>query len=116
MNQNEQAIYVITRIKICKNKPFFSVGPMELLEKIEKYSSIKKATEAMGMSYTKALRIIRDIEEELEFPIVLSEKGGNNRGMTELTRKGKEVLETFKEIYADVSAYAEKLIAKKFNF
>jgi len=28
-------MYVITRIKICKTRPFFSVGPMELLEKDE---------------------------------------------------------------------------------
>jgi len=56
---------IITRLKICKNKPFFSKGPMELLDKIETYSSIKKATEAMGMSYTKALRIIRDIEGDV---------------------------------------------------
>ena len=116
MKQNEQAIYVITRLKMCKTRPFFSVGPMELFEKIETYSSIKKATGAMGMSYTKALRIIRTIEEELGFPVVISEKGGNNRGMTKLTKKGKEVLETFKEIYTDVSAYAEKLVAKKFKF
>jgi len=92
------------------------VGPMELLEKIEKYSSIKKATGAMGMSYTKALRIIRTVEAELGFPVVISEKGGSSRGMTKLTKEGKKVLETFKEIYTDVSAYAEKLIAKKFKF
>lgn len=107
---------VITRIKIAKSKPFFSVGPMELFEKIETYASIKKATEAMGMSYTKALRIIRDIEAELGFPVVLSQKGGNNRGGTRLTEKGRQVLEAFKEIYADVSAYAEKLVEEKFNF
>ena len=106
----------ITRVKICKNKPFFSVGPMELLEKIETYSSIKKATAAMGMSYTKALRIIRTIEEELGFPVVISEKGGNNHGATNLTEKGKLVLAVYKEIYTDVSEYAEKLVNKKFKF
>ena len=86
------------------------------MEKIETYSSIKKATEAMEMSYTKALRIIRTVEEELGFPVVISEKGGNNHGMTTLTEKGKQVLTAFEEIYADVSAYAEKLIDEKFKF
>ena len=70
----------------------------------------------MGMSYTKALRIIRDAEKELGFPLVLSEKGGNNRGMTTLTEKGRQVLAAFKEIYTDVSAYAEKLVNEKFKF
>ena len=109
-------MWVKTRLKIGKEKPFFSVGPMELMEKIETYSSIKKATEAMGMSYTKALRIIRDIEEELGFPVVISMKGGNERGSTKLTEKGKQVLLAYKEIYDDVSSYANKLLEEKFKF
>jgi len=107
---------VKTRLIICNEKPFFSVGPMELMEKIEIYSSLKKATEAMGMSYTKALRIIRDIERELGFPIVVSVKGGNDRGSTMLTEKGKQVLAVYKEIFEDVSNYANKLAQEKFKF
>ena len=107
---------VITRLKIAGDKFFFSVGPMELFEKIEAYSSIKKASGAMGMSYTKALRIIRTAEDELGFPLVVSEKGGNIRGQTRLTEKGKKVLTAFQEIYNEVSAYAEKLFAEKFQF
>jgi len=109
-------MWIITRLKIGKDRPFFSVGPMELFEKIEQYASIKKATEAMEMSYTKALRIIRVAEEELGFPMVISEKGGVNRGMTRLTERGKEVLTAFEELYADVSAYAEKQMKEKFKF
>ena len=116
VHSKDQVMRIITRIKIANSKPFFSVGPMELLEKIELHSSIKKATEAMGMSYTKALRIIRDIENEMGFPIVISEKGGNNRGATILTEKGKLVLEAFKEIYKNVSIYAENQFNEKFHF
>ena len=68
------------------------------------------------MSYTKALKIIRTIEDELGFPVVISTKGGNDHGATELTEKGLQVLTAFKEIYKDVSAYAEKLVNKKFKF
>ena len=106
----------ITRLKIGNEKSFFSTGPMELMEKIESYSSLKKATEAMGMSYTKALRIIRDVEREMGFPIVVSVKGGNERGSTKLTEKGKQVLTVYKEIYDDVSEYANKLVEEKFRF
>ena len=107
---------IITRLKIRGERFFFSVGPMELFEKIEEYSSIKKATEAMQMSYTKALRIIRVAEEELKFKLVISEKGGNSRGQTQLTAKGKQVLTAFQEIHSKVSAYAEKLLEEKFHF
>jgi molybdate transport system regulatory protein len=109
-------MWIVTRLKIGKTKPFFSVGPMELLQKIDAGASIKKATAEMGMSYTKALRIIRTMEEELGFPVVASEKGGASRGATRLTEKGREVLEAFQEIYAEVSAHAEKLLTEKFKF
>lgn len=88
---------------------------MELFEKIEIYGSIKKASEAMGMSYTKALRIIRTAEEELGHKLVISTKGGNTRGRTLLTFEGKQVLATFRDIYLEVSAYAERLFDDKFK-
>ncbi len=109
-------MWIVTRLKIGNTKPFLSVGPMELLEKIETFASIKKATEAMGMSYTKAMRILHTMEEELGFAVVVSEKGGHSRGNTQLTPRGKQVLAAFQEIYADVSAYAEKQLQEKFNF
>ena len=109
-------MWIKTRLTIGNSKPFYSVGPMELMEKIESYSSLKKATEAMGMSYTKALRIIRDVENELGFPVVISVKGGNDRGFTMLTEKGKQVLTVYKEIFNDVSTYAERLVNEKFKF
>jgi len=104
------------RIKISGEIPFFSIGPMELLEKIEKHSSIKKATEAMGMSYTKALRIIRNAEKELGFALVISEKGGNQRGQTMLTDQGKQVLAAFQEFYSEVSHYARQCWEERYRF
>ncbi|MCL1851845.1 MAG: LysR family transcriptional regulator [Peptococcaceae bacterium] len=109
-------MFVVTRLRIGKTRPFFSVGSVELLEKIEHYTSIKKATEAMKMSYTKALKMLRSMEREFGFPLVVSEKGGNDRGMTRLTEKGKQVLTTYQEVDAQVSAYAKKLVEEKFTF
>ncbi len=109
-------MWIETRLKIGKNRAFFSVGPMELLQNIEKYASIKQATNAMGMSYTKAMRIIHIMEEELGFAVVTSEKGGHQRGNTKLTEQGKQVLTSFQEIYDDVSCYAQELLEKKFRF
>jgi len=107
---------VITRLKIGNDKHFFSIGPMELLQNIETFSSIRKATDSMGMSYTKALRILRTMEEELGFAVVISEKGGSNHGKTTLTEQGRLVLHTFQGIQADVSQYAEKLVKERFIF
>jgi len=107
---------IVTRVRIIGDKFFFSMGPMELFKQIDRHSSIKKAAEQMGMSYTKALRIIRVAEDELGFALVISEKGGNSRGQTRLTAKGAQVLKTFEEIQCDVSDFAQKLFEERFTF
>ncbi len=109
-------MWIITRLKIGNKRAFFSVGPMELLQNIEKYASIKKATQEMGMSYTKAIRMIHIMEEELGFAVVISEKGGNQHGNTKLTSEGKQVLVAFEEIYDNVCKFAQKQLDEKFPF
>lgn len=107
---------VVTRLRIGKDKIFIGKGVKEMLDAIEMCKSIKKATECTGISYPKAIRMVRTLEEELGFPIVISEKGGNQHGGTFLTEKGKEVLETYRKIEAAVDEYAEKLVEKEFRF
>ena len=107
---------VVTRIRIGKNKIFMGKGVKEMLDAIEMHKSIKKATEYTGISYPKAMRMVRTLEEELGFPVVISEKGGSDRGGTRLTEKGKEVLETYRKIEKAVEEYAENLIDQEFRF
>lgn len=107
---------VITRVRIGKDRIFIGKGVKEMLDAIELHKSIKKATEYTGISYPKAIRMVRTLEEELGFPVVISEKGGNERGGTRLTEKGKEVLETYRRIEKAVEEYAEKLVGQEFNF
>ena len=78
--------------------------------------SIKKATEYTVISYPKAIRMVRTLEEELGFPIVISEKGGSRHGGTHLTERGKEVLETYRRIEVAIEEYAEKLVEQEFRF
>ncbi len=107
---------VVTRIRIGKDKIFIGKGVKEMLDAIELCKSIKKATVQTGISYPKAIRMIRTLEEELGFPVVISEKGGNERGGTRLTEKGKEVLETYRRIEKSVEEYAKKLVEQEFCF
>lgn len=104
----------ITRIRIANNKIFMGKGVKELLDAIEEHKSIKKATEATGISYPKAIRMIKTLEEELGFPAVISEKGGSEKGGTRLTEKGKAMLERYRRIEKEVEDFAQFLINKEF--
>lgn len=103
------------RLMFSNNEVFMGPGAKILLENIEKYSSIKEASRAMNMSYSKALKLLRSMEAELGFPVVISEKGGVNRGGTTLTDEGKKFLNSFKEIEEDVLSYAQNLTKEKFD-
>lgn len=107
---------VVTRLRIGKNKIFIGKGIRELLDAIEAHKSIKKATEVTGISYPKAMRMIKILEEELGFPAVISEKGGNVRGGTRLTEKGKEVLECYRRIENEVETFARELVEREFPY
>lgn len=106
----------IVRLRIANKRVFMGKGVRELLESIDKEQSIKKATEETGISYPKAMRMLRIFREEIGFPAVVSEKGGNHFGGTKLTKEGREVLECYTEIEQQVSDYAAKLVKEKFNF
>ena len=46
---------------------FFGEGPCRLLHRIEETGSLRAAAQAMGLSYSKALRMVKRAEKELGF-------------------------------------------------
>ncbi len=106
----------VVSLRVRKQHVFFGPGTRELLERIDETSSLRQATEDMGLSYTKALRMLRDMRSELGFDVVVSEKGGQSRGKTTLTDKGREVLMAYKAIDEQVFVYAQKLLDESFLF
>ncbi len=109
-------MYATVRVRIGKERIFLGKGVRELLDAIDETHSIRKATQQTKISYPKALRMLRTMEEELGFAIVISEKGGSERGGTTLTDKGRQVLEAYREIESEVAAYADELLKTKFLF
>ena len=52
------------------NEKAFGQGPCELLKRVEKTRSLHEAAKQMGMSYNKAWRLIRLMEERLGFRVI----------------------------------------------
>ena len=91
-------------------------GVRKILDAIDEHKSIKRACEATGISYPKVMRILKTFKAELGYSAVASEKGGNLRGGSVLTEKGRAVLECYREIENEVAAYAQNLVREKFTF
>ena len=74
---------------------FFGEGPCRLLRGVEETGSLRAASLSMGMAYTKALKILKNAERALGFPLTERTAGGKDGGGSRLTREGKEWLERY---------------------
>lgn len=79
-----------------KDAKGFGKGMVMLLEGVSKYGSINKATQAMGMAYSKAWRMLNDAESE--FGVELISRDGA-RG-SEVTAEGKRLIRIYREMRA----------------
>jgi molybdate transport system regulatory protein len=77
---------------------FFGPGRVELLELIQETGSIMKAAKAMGMSYKKAWAMVDHMNTFGQKPYVITHKGGQQGGGTELTETGKKVIDAYKKL------------------
>lgn len=66
-----------------------------LLEAIQLFGSIMKASKCLGTSYAHAWTMINKIQEATGRAIVRTRKGGARKGGAELTKHGKSLLERY---------------------
>lgn len=73
-------------------------GKADLLEAIENGGTIRDAAASMGMSYMRAWMLIRTMNEEFTEPLVLTSRGGKQKGTAELSPTGSQVLAIYRQI------------------
>jgi len=94
---------------------FFGEGPYRLLCQIEEIGSVRGAAQQMGMSYTKALRLLSNAERALGVPLTTKTIGGKDGGGSMLTADGKAWMKKY-ESYRDACVQAnEKLYLEFFS-
>ena len=88
-----------TKIKIKLGEDdfwFFGPGVSELLDNIDKCGSVAAASLNMGLSYSKAWKMIRDSEKGFGFALVERSTGGKGGGKAFLTDRGRKINQMFK--------------------
>lgn len=76
---------------------FFGEGPARLLRGVEETGSLRGAAMGMHMAYTKALKLIKNAEAALGFPLITRVTGGKDGGGSRLTDAGKEWLQRYEQ-------------------
>ena len=85
----------------------FGPGKAELLERIQTTGSLSAAAAEMEMSYMKAWKMVRGLNERFREPLVTLSRGGDQHGGALLTPAGQKLLDLYRQAVAD----AEKATA-----
>jgi molybdate transport system regulatory protein len=90
----------------------FGLGRALLLDNIDRYGSLRKAAEAMGMSYRAAWGKIKKSEEVLEIKLIT--QNSSRREGCQLTELGRQLMESylkwFEVVEQEALAKAQELL------
>jgi molybdate transport system regulatory protein len=93
----------------------FGDGPYELLRRVEKLMSLHRAANQMGMSYSKAWRLVQTLEERLGFTLLVRKVGGPSGGGSRVTSRGKDLMSHYERFRRDVEKGLMKIYDKHFG-
>lgn len=93
----------------------FGKGVAELLRRIDEGGSLSAAYKAMGMSSSKAWKILRRAEADLGFALVQGTSGGKSGGGTVLTAAGRDLLARYTAFNAEVQQAAAQAFDRYFK-
>jgi molybdate transport system regulatory protein len=85
----------------------FGDEPYELLQRVKKMGSIHQAANQMGMSYSKAWRLIRTLEEKLGFTLLQRNIGGNSGRGSHVSPITMDLMSHYKRFRKDVKEAIE---------
>ena len=90
---------------------FMGIGVLWLLQRIESCGSLRAAAADMGVSYSKAFRMIETLESTIGVTVLERRKGGMQRSGAKLTPFGK----AFISLYDDFQKNCKVLLEKPFE-
>lgn len=98
------------RIRVLRDDGVVVLGPgkADVLDQIRQHGSIREAAANLGMSYMRAWKLVRLMNEAFPTALVEKSRGGVDRGGATLTDRGVEVLERYRRMERKALAAIDK--------
>lgn len=112
---NQQLIRPRISASLSKELPFFDEKIAMLLQLVDETHSVRTACQQMQISYSSGWNIIRTLESQLSFPLIVRSQGGPNGGQSLLTDRGRQLLSLYRQFLGDLRSYANFLYGKYFE-
>ncbi len=93
----------------------FGDGPARLLDGVEQWGSLRKATQELGMSYNKAWRILHAAEQRLGFPLLDRSVGGSLGGGSHLTPEAQDLVRRYRAMAIEADQALAEVFKRHFG-
>lgn len=112
---NSQLIRPVLRVTLEKEKPFFDSRVANLLYLVEETHSVRLACQRIQLSYSSGWNTIKTIEQQLGFTVVSRKQGGRGGSHSELTEKGRRLLEHYEIFNKELRRLSDELFTNIFT-
>ena len=111
---NSQLVRPEVHAELVREKAFFDEKIAMLLTLVEETGSVRAACQRMQISYSTGWNIIRRLESQLHYPLILRNQGGAGGSASHLTEEGKKFLHRYNCFQNELREQANVLYAKYF--
>lgn len=115
-NRNGGDFWMEMNVRIGRGENVLTRENIQLLEMVGTTGSIQTACGCMHMSYTKAWRLLNDMEKGLGIPLTERLVGGSEGGATRLTEAGEKLIRSYNLFTAEVQQQAQERFHSLFPF
>ena len=112
---NSQLVRPVVNVALAREMPFFDSRVAVLLTLIDETSSVRTACQRMQISYSSGWNLIRTLESQLKFSLILRSQGGIGGGMSILSEDGRKLLRLFNDYQNELRTQADILFGKYFK-
>jgi molybdate transport repressor ModE-like protein len=114
-NQSLRKIRPDARIRLMGEKPFFGPGTLHLLNLTHETGSLSQAAQQMGISYSKAWKMVAAAEKQLDSKLIISKQGGRAGGGSEITKDGLEFMKRYEAFLTECSEFIDASFENHFR-
>lgn len=97
------------------DEAFFGPEMAQFLMLIEHAGSMQTACRQMNMSYSKGFKLLKNAENQMGYPLLITQSGGTEGGFSQLTPKAVDLMEKYMALEKELKGKAEELFKKYFE-
>lgn len=115
VSHNQKEWQPVMKLQVAKETPFLGPGSWQLLSLIETTGSVRLASGQMGISYSKAWKILNNLEEQLGYYVLDRRQGGRAGGETHMTKQGRALLQWFENYERECSRAVHEIFERHYE-